>query len=413
MQLVEKHIIKPNDDNYKELDNLCFLSKNLYNATLYTVRQYFFETGKYMGYEKVNKEFTDTKQPDYCALPRKVSKLVQKLVASNFNSFFALNRKKKNGQYNESVHIPGYLDKVNGRQVLTYTKQALSFKKPSYVQLSQTNIYIKTDKQDICFVRVSPKNGYIVLEVGYKVQEKDFKDNNSRYAAIDIGVNNLAAITSNVMKPIIINGKPLKSINQYYNKTVAEIKSELEITNKQKTSNKVKAMGRIRTCKIEDYFHKATNYITNLLVSNNINTLIIGHNKGWKQDVNMYKKDKQTFIQIPFLKFVNMLTYKCELEGINVVLQEESYTSKCSFINQDYIPTYGVDDDKFNASGNRVKRGLFKNKNQISNNLKYINADINGSYNILKKYLTSKVAWNESLYLDCVEVCSTPLVKSF
>jgi IS605 OrfB family transposase len=156
--------------------------------------------------------------------------------------------------------------------------------------------------------------------------------------------------------------------------------------------------------------HKSSKIIVNHLVSNNIGTLVIGKNKYWKQDTKMYKKDKQTFIQIPFELFIRMLIYKCKLVGISVVQQEESYTSKASFINQDFIATYGETDDLHHPTGIRSKRGYYKNNNVITPSIKFINADVNGSYNILRKYLTSNEAWNESIYSDCVEVCSTPTV---
>lgn len=408
MKLVERHIIKKSHKYYNELDHICFLSKNLYNSTLYTVRQYYFKNHKYLNYYEVNKQFTQDKQIDYCALPRKVSKLVQQLVDKNFKSFFSLLKLTKTKKYNKPIHIPKYLDKVKGRQITTYTHQAISFKHKGYIRLSGTDVEIKSDKQNIKFVRIVPKNGYIVVEVGYELEPLSLISDNNRYASIDLGINNLATITSNVHNPIIINGKPLKSINQYYNKQIAYYKSILQIINNQFTSNKLKSLGRIRNNKINDYFHKASHYIVNHLVSNNINTLIIGYNERWKQDTNIGKVNNQKFVQIPFLKFVQMLEYKCKLVGINVIRQEESYTSKCSFINRDYIPTYSVNDNLFNPSGKRVHRGLYKNNNGI-----YINADVNGSYNILRKYLTTNVAWNESLFSDHVEVCSTPLVKTF
>ena len=146
----------------------------------------------------------------------------------------------------------------------------------------------------------------------------------------------------------------------------------------------------------------------NHLVSTNVNTLIIGYNEGWKQDTKMHKDDKQNFIYIPFLKFVRMLKYKCDIVGINVIVHEESYTSKCSFMNEDMIPTFGNKVDNFNPTGKRIKRGLYKN-----NDSSVINADVNGSYNIMRKTLNEKAAWNENLFSDCVKVCSTPLVKSF
>ena len=287
---------------------------------------------------------------------------------------------------------------------MTYTNQAISYNNRNipkgYIKLSGTTFLIKTNVEKIKFVRIVPKTNYIVIEIGYEKIEKPLVQNNN-YASIDIGVNNLATITSNVFKPLIINGKPIKSINQYYNKIISHLSSK----NKNKWSNRMYSITRKRNNKINDYMHKSSTYIVNHLVSNNVDTLVIGHNKKWKQDTKMRKDNKQTFIQTPFNKFIQMLTYKCQLNGIQVVLQEESYTSKCNFLQQDYIPTFGIDDNSFNPTGKRIKRGLYK-----SNCGKVINADVNGSYNILRKYLTKQVAWNETIFSDCIEVCSTPSV---
>lgn len=402
MTLVERHFIKRGNKYYSEIDHICFLSKNLYNSTLYAVRQHYSETGEYLNYNAVNYLFTHEKQVDYCALPRKVSKNVQMLVDKNYKSFFQL---VKSGS--KHCRLPRYLDKVSGRQVTLYCKQALSFKKPGYVKLSGSNIYVKTDK-DVQFVRLVPKNGYYIVEVGYYKECSEILPDNSRYAAVDLGVNNLATLTSNVFKPIIINGKPVKSINHYYNKKISEYKSKLEKVNHRKTSIRLKNINLKRYNKINDYFHTSSKFIVNHLVSNGINTLIIGYNEGWKQDTLMRKDSKQNFIYIPFLNLIHQLQYKCSLVGINVIVTEESYTSKCSFLNQDYIPTYGVDDELLNITGKRVRRGLYKNDNGI-----YINADVNGSYNILRKHLTKNATWNEKVFSDCVQVCSTPLVISF
>ena len=407
MKLVERMIVKPNNKHFNEIDHICFLSKNLYNSTLYAVRQYYVETGKYLNYNDVNRIFTHEKQVDYCALPRKVSKTTQMLLDKNYKSYFESLKLKQRGEYDSPVRPPHYLHPINGRQITTYCKQAISFKKPGFIKLSGTSLEFKTDL-DVQFVRLVPKNGYYVVELGYNVKEKEQLTNNERYASIDIGVNNLATITSNVFNPIIVNGKPLKSINQYYNKKVAELRSIAETINKQHTTRRIKSTTRIRDNKITDYMHKASRFIVNHLVSTNVNTLIIGYNEGWKQDTKMYKDDKQTFIQIPFLKFIHMISYKCQLVGIHVVTQEESYTSKTSFMSQDYIATYNVNPQNNHPTGRRIKRGLYRNQDKT-----IINADVNGSYNIMRKYLTKQEAWNEKIFSNCVEVCSTPLVKSF
>lgn len=404
MILVLKHSYKKSHPFYKELDKLCFLSKNLYNSTLYTVRQRYFEIHKYLNYNAVNKLFTDNKQVDYCALPRKVSKMTQQLVDKNFKSFFALLRLKQKGEYDEPINIPNYLDKVKGRQVVHYDKQALSFKaKEGFIKLSGTNIYIPLTnditKDIIRYVRIVPKPHNIIdVEIGYKTEVPEIEYNN-RIASIDLGINNLATVTSNIFSPFIINGKPLKSINQYYNKHLADLKSFQMLKGNKKSTNRIKALTVKRNNKVTDYTHKATRLITNHLVSNNISLLVIGYNKGWKQDVNMSKKNNQKFVQISFLKFINLLTYKCRLAGITVVTKEESYTSKCSFLDKEPIQKHST------YLGKRVKRGLFRTLNK-----NYINADVNGSYNIMKKYLITQEAWNENIFSDCVEACSTPVV---
>lgn len=416
MILIEQHQYSRDSEQFKELDHLCFLAKNLYNSTLYQIRKYFFETKKYLSYKKVNKLSYELFPKDYTALPIKVSQQVEKLVDQNFRSFFALLKKKKeHPELDLKVNIPGYLDKVKGRQELTFTNQAVSYNNRNtpkgYVRLSGVSFLIKTEVEKIQFARIVPHNSYITVEIGYEVEEPELISND-RYASIDIGVNNLATVTSNVFKPFIINGKPLKSINQNYNKRISKLASKNSTTldDWDTWSKLMNLITRKRANKIKDYMHKASKYVVNQLVENHISLLVIGHNNEWKQDTKyMGNVTNQNFIQIPFNYFISMLKYKCRLEGIQVVTQEESYTSKCSFMNQDFIPTYGVNDDLFKPTGYRCKRGLYKNHN-TSKDRTFINSDVNGSLNILRKFLTEQVAWNEKIFSDCVEVCSTPTV---
>lgn len=399
---VEQHQITTQDNRYKEADNLCFLSKNLYNATLYAVRQYYFKNKKYLRYYDVNKQFTHSNNSDYRALPAKVSKCTQRLVDKNFKSFFNLRRK---GYF---ARIPKYLDTENGKQIVHYEKKAISFvKRKGYIHLSKTNIFIKTNltKEEVQFVRIIPKGNHIVFEIGYNKLIEEKKKDNGRYASIDLGINNLMTVSSNVFTPFIINGKPVKSMNVYYNKLLARNKKLLWKLNKQKSSHRLCSIHRKRMNKVKDYFHKSTHYVVNQLVSNQVNTLVIGYNKGWKQDATMIKSSKQTFIQIPFYTLIQILTYKCKEKGINVILQEESYTSKSSFLDLDEIPIWDSKKNIVTFSGKRVKRGLYKSKEG-----KLINADLNGSLNILRKYLEKQEAWNEKLFSNLVEVCSKPLL---
>jgi putative transposase len=398
LKLVEQHTYKPSSVDYAELDNVCFLSKNLYNATLYAARQGFFENGKFRRYPDINKEFTDTQQPDYCALPRKVSKLTQQLVDKSIISYFGLLSAYKKGTIQDKPGLPRYLKK-DGRQVVTYTEQAISTVRKGFVRLSGTNVFIPTKKENIKFVRVVPcqtsKN--ITVEVGYE-QDCEYKTD-GKTAAIDLGINNLATLVFTDREPIIYNGKPLKSVNQYYNKQLAELKSKQDLSgSKRKTTNKIKRLHTKRNNKVKDYMHKVSREITSQLVSNGVTTLVIGYNKSWKQDVNLGKKTNQNFVQIPFLQFVNMLTYKGALSGIRVETIDEAYTSKCSFLDNEDIKKHS------SYAGKRVKRGLFKSSTGL-----LINADVNAAYNILRKWLQTNAAQKFS-FNNCVEVCSTPSV---
>ena len=320
------------------------------------------------------------------------------LVNNNFNSFFKLLEKKNAGTYDGKIKIPKYLDKVKGRQVVIYPKDALSFKDKGYIKLSKTNIKIKTNKtkDEILEVRLVSRNNYCVIEIVYEILKNKPVDKKNRYAAIDIGVDNLMTVSSNVTNPIIINGKPLKSINEFYNKELARVKSEIMKCQGKYTSSKIQNLYKRRKYKIEDYMHKSSRMLVNHLVSNNIDTLIIGENKGWKQDINIGTKNNRIFVSIPFDILKQFLKYKCETEGIEVVFTEESYTSKASFLDKDKIPKYSK---KFKGkrvfSGRRTKRGLYKTKDGV-----IVNADLNGASNIMKKYLLKNKLWSNQLFKE-------------
>ena len=400
MVLVEKHIIKPSHQYYDELDHLCFLSKNLYNATLYTVRQYYFTTKQFLNYQAVNKLFVSGNHPDYRALPAKVAKHTQMLVEQNFKSFFGLLKLKAQGKYNKPIKIPRYLKKT-GKQVVHYEKGAISFKKQGFIQLSKTNIKIKTGltKEEVQFVRLVPRNNYIAVDIGYNVNEPEQKVNDN-VLAIDIGVNNIASFVTTDGDKYLVNGRQLKYINHNYNKAVADAKSKLKITHNKNSSHYISQITNKRNNRINDYLHKITTYIVNHAVSKNIGTIVVGYNKEWKQDTNMGKVNNQNFVHIPFYRLINLLEYKCRLKGIRFQTITESYTSKCSFVDDEEIKKHTT------YSGKRISRELFKTKDGL-----IINADINGAYNILKKYMQKNATWNESLSQTLVRVCSVPSVR--
>ena len=401
MILVERHIIKHKHKYYNELDNLCWLSKNLYNSTLYNVRQYYFENKKLLTYQVINKIYVDTNNEDYRALPDKVAKHTQMLVEHSFKSFFELLKLKAKGKYNKPVKIPKYLNKKTGRQVVHYEKGAISFKEQYYIRLSRTNIKIKTKltKNEVQFVRIVPKNNYIVIEIGYNIEEQEQKLNNN-VLAIDIGVNNIASCVTTNGDKFLINGKPLKYINHNYNKRTADIQSKLKLTHNKNKSKYKSNIANKRNNRINDYLHKITTYIVNQAVSNDITTIVVGYNKEWKQDTNIGSVNNQNFVNIPFYKFISMLNYKCKLKGIVFKTITEEYTSKCSFVDNEEIGKHTT------YFGKRINRNFFKSQKGI-----IINADINGAYNILKKYMKENATWNEKISQTLVKVCSIPSVR--
>ena len=387
MILSERHIIKKTNPLYSELDNLCFLSKNLYNSALYTVRQYYFENKKYLSWVNINNNFVKDKQIDYYALPCKVSQQTLKMVDQNMKSFFNAIKAKKS-----KAKLPKYLDKVKGRFVVTYTNQAIGKKalQNGYIELSKTNIKIKTKVKNVKQVRIVPQNNFIVVEVLYEIKPKPHDKSKEMYCGIDFGLNNLMTCSFQNDSPLIINGKPLKSINWHYNKEKYRLQSLLD--GRKKTSKRIQNITLKRNNRINDYLHKTTKIFVNYLVSKEINNVVIGYNKEWKQGINIGRVNNQNFVGIPYYKLLNMLTYKCELEGISVIVTEESYTSKCSFLDDEDICKHEEYD------GKRIKRGLYK-----ASDGRLINADVNGALNILKKVIGK-------FEYDSIKVCSTPLV---
>lgn len=376
MQLVERHVVKQSHPDYDEIDEAAFASKNLYNLTTYTQRQHFFETGGCFSYYKLYCKLRDTDA--YRGLPRKVSQQVLRQSASEWKSYFEARR-----EYNEHPEkfqappsIPGYKDKQQGRNLLTYTIQAVSKRQldRGYVKPSGLGILINTQQEDIDQVRVVPKKNHYVVEVVYTVEPVPADLDYDLVAGIDIGLDNLAAIASNKrgFQPLVVNGRPLKSMNQYYNKRKAEMQSKLR--GKRKTSRRIQQLTAKRNFKVNHYLHVASRRVIDLLVSEGIGTLVIGKNDGWKNEINIGKRNNQNFVTIPHARFIEMLTYKAKLVGIRVILVEESYTSKTSFLD-------GEEPVKHETyAGRRVKRGLFR-----ASDGRHIHADVNGAYQIIVK----------------------------
>lgn len=390
MQLVERHIIKRGHQFYQEIDRLCFLSKNLYNYANYLIRQTFIFEKKYLNYNKIQK-IVQASVP-YQAIPAKVSQQILMVLDRNWRSFFEATKawKQNKGAFIGCPKLPNYKHKEKGRNLLVYTIQAIGTKGLSkgILKLSKTNIVIKTLTKNIKQVRIIPKLDHYVIEVVYEQESTNNQLDIYRIASIDIGLNNLAAITFNQagMQPLLINGRPLKSINQYFNKQKAFLQSCLE--NKKQTSFRIQRICTKRNLKINDYLHKASRFIIDYLVENNIGNLVIGKNPNWKQEINLGRQTNQSFAQIPQARFVEMMSYKAKLAGMAVNIQEESFTSKADFFKLDPIPVYQSKVEmKPIFSGRRISRGLYN-----SGTGKVFSSDVNGSLNIMRKAIPNAFA---------------------
>ena len=395
MKLVERHLIKPSNNLYYVCDDLTFKSKNLYNAGLYQIRQSIFERNKsdrenkklVLSWAQLVSEFRKQKQTDMFSLPSKVSTNIIRMLGGNISSYYQLLKgynDKSNKKITNKPKIPGYLHKTEGRYVVEFTNQTFAKKRGKNNELilcpKDLNISIPTRVDNPRCVKIIPKNGYFFIDVIYEVKEKLF-NNTQKYAAIDLGVDNLAAVTfSDGTNPLLVRGLKVKYINQGYNRLIA--KSQSKLPKNKKTSKHIHRLFRNREMKLQSEFHKITGFLADFFDEMALEKVFVGKNIGLKSGISIGKKGNQNFVQIPHNKFISQLKYKCQLRGIEVIEQEESYTSKASFIDYDVIPVWGNDGKKYTFSGKRVKRGLYKTKSG-----RLINADVNGSYNILVKGL--------------------------
>ena len=378
MNLTETHQIRPNHKLYSICDELCFKSKNLYNAALFEFRQSFFDKElDTLTWQNINRIFNQSNQFDYRELPSKVSNTVLKKLGNNISSFWSLVKKS---DYDKKVRLPKYLHKTDGRFIVEFNKQTFSNKRDENNNLiickSSLDLRIPTKVEKPQQVRIIPKSGCYVIEVVYEVEENRLKKN-QRVAAIDLGLNNLATVVTNDGdNPILISGRKIKSINQYYNKMTSKKNSLLPYN--VFTSKSLDRLWLKRNNKISYEIHKVTKFLANYFDERDVSKVIIGNNSGWKNGINLGKRNNQKFVNIPYTKFINQLTYKCQLLGITVIVREESYTSKASFLDYDEIPNY-KEGAKYKFSGKRIKRGLYRSTTRK------INADVNGAYNIMVK----------------------------
>ena len=383
-----KHLSK---EDYKSIKELCHIAKNLTNEAIYNVRQYYFTEDKFLKYEK---NYTLLKSsPNYKKLNSNMAQQILKEVDGSFKSFFGLIKLAKQGKYSfKDCKLPHYLPKdgytalVIGFVRLNGNKLILPFSnnfKKTHKVVEITIPPVLLDKK-VKEIRILPKANARYFEIQYIYETECIQRNlNTQNAlALDLGVNNLVTAVSSTGKSFIVDGRRLKSINQWFNKENARLQS---IKDKQhfgkKPTNRQKAIARDCNNKVNDYMNKAARMIIDYCIKNDIGTLIAGYNVTFQRSSHIGKHNNQNFVNIPYGRLRDKLAYMCELNGITYVEQEESYTSKASFWDKDNIPVYNNDNPKeYEFSGNRVHRGLYETANG-----KTFNADINGALNIMRK----------------------------
>ena len=383
-----KHLSK---EDYKSIKELCHIAKNLTNEAIYNVRQYYFTEDKFLKYEKNYTLFKSSS--NYKELNSNMAQQILKEVDGSFKSFFGLIKLAKQGKYSfKDCKLPRYLPKdgyttlVIGFVRLNGNKLILPFSnnfKKTHKVVEITIPPVLLDKK-VKEIRILPKANARYFEIQYIYETECIQRNlNTQNAlALDLGVNNLVTAVSSTGKSFIVDGKRLKSINQWFNKENARLQS---IKDKQrfgkKPTNRQKAIARDCNNKVNDYMNKAARMIIDYCINNDIGTLIAGYNVTFQRNSHIGKQNNQNFVNIPYGRLRDKLAYMCELNGITYVEQEESYTSKASFWDKDNIPVYNNDNPKeYEFSGNRVHRGLYETANG-----KTFNADINGALNIMRK----------------------------
>ena len=391
-----KHLSKK---EFRNLKYLSHIAKNLTNEAIYNIRQYYFNKKKYLSYNENYKILKNSE--NYKKLNSNMAQQILKEADESFKSFFALLKLAKNGQYNSKIKLPKYLAKDG------FTTLVIGFVrlKDDILRVPYSNSFKKTHQEvkiklppvlknkRIKEIRIIPKqhSRYFEIQYTYEVKEVQRELNENNALGIDLGIDNLCTCVTNAGASFIIDGRKLKSINQYYNKINAKLQSIKDKQKIKRTTLRQKRIARKRNNRIEDYLSKAARIIINYCLNNDIGRIILGYNEGFQRNSNIGNINNQNFVNIPYGKLRDKLMYLCKLYGIEFKLQEESYTSKASFFDGDEIPIYDKENlQEYIFSGKRIKRGLYQTSKGYQ-----LNADCNGALNILRK---SKVVDLSVLY---------------
>lgn len=424
---VERHIFKEGTAEFKEFNCTCLLTRNLHNVVQWLMRQHFFKHTeknytydvfedvkyKYLNYRQIYDYLFKTVNPDFKALPANVAQeVIRQVVNGEWASYRKLIQMKMNGTYDQYVGIPNYLKEAVPYNA-TYNRATLSKKNliNGIVNIPKSNISVKTEHADtLRQVKVSYSTGQYCVDVIYEEPEDEIpaKKATGIYLAIDCGVDNFATIVSNApaFTPLILDGRELKSKNRFFNKKISVYTEKKALEDENFHSDEyTRSLWADRKNWFSETMHLYSRRVLDLAELIGAEKIIIGHCNRWKDKLKIHKGTKQNFAFVPFNLFITDLQYKSVSMGIEIVLQEESYTSKASFFDDDYIAVYGDEESekKFKASGKRVKRGLYR----LGDNKHFINADVNGALNILRKYLN--VSSKEIIPLESMGCVITPV----
>ncbi|WP_214628263.1 RNA-guided endonuclease InsQ/TnpB family protein [Paenibacillus agaridevorans] len=454
--------IKPGHRLFAYLDQACQNAKNLYNTTNFYIRQVFTSYGRNESLQPLQQQVMDTlethidamnarrseknrsrpferpspekpfvsypfldalfkvmEQPDYRALPAQSSQGIMKVVFQNWAGFFASMKEYRQlpEKYAGKPNVPGYARSLVKEVV--FSNQDCVIKERKFLKLPKTKLQLNIGKLggidgQLKQVRVVPRHGQYVVELIFACPMEEKEAAQANVLAIDLGVDNLATIvTTTGSKPVIVKGKIVKAINQYYNKMKAHytgiLRQGKEAREGAHTSRRLERLHLKRHRRMKDLFHKASHHIVKLAVEQRVGTIVIGHNDGWKQASAIGRRHNQSFCHIPHRMLISMIQYKAAEQGITVILTEEAYTSKASFLDQDPLPRHD-EEGTWTFSGKRIHRGLYRSTKGL------IHADVNGAANIMRKVfpnVSAKIA-NGIEGLDGIQSVnvSTPLVLS-
>uniref|UniRef100_UPI003008D568 RNA-guided endonuclease InsQ/TnpB family protein n=4 Tax=Fusobacterium TaxID=848 RepID=UPI003008D568 len=362
-----KHLSKK---EFRNLKYLSHIAKNLTNEAIYNIRQYYFNKKKYLSYNENYKILKNSK--NYKKLNSNMAQQILKEVDGSFKSFFGLLKLAKNGQYdNKKIKLPKYLAKDG------FTSLVIGFirLKDGMLIIPYSNSFRKTHEEitiklppvlkgkKIKEIRIIPKqhSRYFEIQYTYEIEKIQRELNKKNGLGIDLGIDNLCTCVTNNGETFIIDGRKLKSINQYYNKINAKLQSIKDKQKIERTTLRQKRIARKRNNRIEDYLSKVARIIINYCLNNDIGKIVLGYNEDFQRNSNIGSINNQNFVNIPYGKLRDKLIYLCKLYGIEFKLQEESYTSKASFFDGDEIPIYDKENpQEYIFSGKRIKRGLYQ-----------------------------------------------------